>query len=853
MSKKLLIIDSFGLIFRAYHAYPILTKADGSPTNAIFGVLQMLLGSIEKFDPDYILCSLESETPTFRHKLAADYKGKRKEVDNELQVQIPQIINMIQSLNIKTLQKDGYEADDVIGSYATQMQDQFDRVDIITGDRDLLQLISDKIHIFMPGKSFSDLIEYDREKFTEKFGIALEDFVTYKTLIGDASDNIKGVPGIGPKTAATMVNQFHTIQSILANTDQLSQRFAIAIEENKDLLERYYELCKIETGIECDLKPEDIKVSKINASRLRTIIREMEFTSMTKRIAKFIDNFEKKHGGFGLFAEFDDDNKNHEVEYSLGEKFTAASATVGAGLDPALPLDTNSAYLIEVKDGYRFGDGKSFVEIAENELYNFVILNKIKTIIGFNMKPFIKKLLAAGIEKIDEFVFLDLKLMWFLIRSNLVFENLNEIASHLNSSSYEELLKKTLEEIKKNEMQELFELERQTQIVLANMEFTGVDCDKEYLMKLEEEFKDKIQEIKKRIFDHIGFEFNPASTKELGHVLFEVLKLPVFKKNKTGFSTDDGTLTKLMGMNDIIPMIKEFRLYSKVLSTYILGLQNSFSEDGKIHTTYVQDQVATGRLSSINPNLQNLPNDEKFGPMIRKAFKAKEGEYLSLDYSQIDLRVLAYETQDKELLRTFKNDEDIHTSTGKAIFEKDELTKQERNFAKTVNFGIVYGMEPYGLSQSLGITQAEAKDFIDKYLEKFVGVKVYFDKITKTLDEKGYVQTFLGRRRYFDAWKATKGFQKKMLFREAINMPIQGGTSEIMKLAMVKIAEVIKEEKCDCNLVLQIHDEVILHVKNPKDTEKITKKILDAMNNAYDLGIPLKASAKVGKDLAFKE
>lgn len=834
--KKLLIIDSFALIFRAYHAYPMLTTADGQPTNAIFGFLQMLLGTIEKFDPDYIACSLESETPTFRHKLSADYKANRKEPDNELTIQIPQIINLIQSLNIKTLQKDGFEADDVIGSYACQNQNEFDQVCIVTGDRDLLQLISEKIHVFMPGKSFADLIEYDRAKFTEKFGVELEDYVLYKTLIGDSSDNIKGVPGIGPKTAVNIIKKFNSLDSIVANTDQLPQRFAVAIEENRDLLEKYYQLCKIDTDIKLDLTPEDLKLSKMNASRLRSLIREYELTSMTKRVTKFIDNFEKRYGGFGLFDESYNDEKQHEVDYKLVESIKFE----------------DTAYFLRTKDSYRFGNGDEFVDVAENELYNFLILNKFRRIIGFDIKPLIKDFFKVGIEEIEKYEFIDLKLAWHLIRNSLVFEQLNELANHINSSKYSELYEVTIRKIEESQMENLFELEKKMQIVLASMEHEGVDCDGIYLKKLEEEFKGKIAEIKQKIFDFVGHEFNPASTRELGHVLFDVLKLPVFKKNKTGYSTDDRTLTKLEGMSDIIPLIKEFRLYSKILSTYILGLQNSIDEEGKIHTTYVQDQVATGRLSSINPNLQNLPNDEKIGPMIRKAFKAEDGLFLSLDYSQIDLRVLAYESKDPNLVNAFNNDEDIHTSTGKIVFEKETLTKEERNFAKTINFGIVYGMEPYGLSQSLGISQAEAKAFIDKYLENFEGVKRYFAEITKQLDEKGFVQTFMGRRRYFDSWKATGGFQKRMLFREAINMPIQGGTSEIMKIAMVNIFKALNSKKLNAKLLLQIHDEVILKLENEKDLDEVTKVVKEIMENAYNLEVPLKVSAKSGKDLSFE-
>jgi len=836
--SKLLIIDTFGLIFRAYHAYPMLTTADGKPTNAIYGFLQMLLGSIEKFDPDAIVCSLESESQTFRSKMDTNYKANRKEPDQELKVQIGEIINIIGRLGIKTLFTDGYEADDVIGSFAMHGKDHFDIVEIITGDRDLLQLINEKVKVFIPGKTFSDLIEYDRAKFQEKFGIDLDDFVLYKSLVGDSSDNIKGIPGIGPKTAAQIVNRFHTVDSIIANVDEFPPKVAENITENQDQLKRYFELCTIKTDIPTEFKPEDVKVSKMNVSALRRIIEEYELKSMTKRVAKFIDNFEKKYGGFGLF-DLGDDTKRHEITYSISESIKFDDS------------EDNLAFLLKSRTGYLIGNGDIFQEIEENEIYNFIILKKLRKFIGFELKDFIKLLLKSGIDGIEKFEFIDLKLAWHLIKNSITFENINEIAESLKQDSYLEILRKTEAEIKNSEMEKLFDLEKKLQIVIAKMEFEGIDCNKETLQKLEKDYKERIALVKQKIFDFVGHEFNPASTRELGHILFDVLKLPVFKKNKTGYSTDDNTLTKLEGMSEIIPMIKEFRFYSKILSTYIVGLQNSFSEDGKIHTTFVQDQVATGRLSSINPNLQNLPADEVVGNQIRSAFEAKEGIFLSLDYSQIDLRVLAFESKDEKLIEAFENDEDIHEATAKVIFEKIDISKEERRFAKTINFGIVYGMEPYGLSQALKIDQKEAKEFIDKYFEKFPGVRKYFDRITKQLDEKGYVNTFLGRRRYFPGWKTTSGFQKRMLFREAINMPVQGGTSEIIKMAMVEIFETIQKEKFEAKLLLQIHDELVFWVKDEKEIGHLAEKFRNIMENIYDIGVPIKASSKVGKDLSF--
>lgn len=833
--SRLLIIDTYGLIFRAYHAYPMLTTADGKPTNAVFGFLQMLLTSIEKFNPNYIVCSLESETLTFRHNLDSAYKANRKEAEEELKLQIGDIINVIARLNIKTLQLNGYEADDVIGSYATQNQDNFDTIEIITGDRDLLQLLSPKIKIFIPGKYFSDLIEYDRHKFKEKFDIEIEDYVLYKSLAGDSSDNIKGIPGIGPKGAAKIVNQFHSINSLLANLDQLPPRLAEAISENQNLLKKYYDLSKIECDIPLNISKEDLKVSKINVTELRKIVDEYEFKSMSKKIAKFIDNFEKKYGGFSLFDFEDEKEKKNELTFSIVDK---------------VKFEDN-AYLIKSINAWKIGNGKEFVEISKSDLYNFIILNKINNFIGFDIKEFIRDLISSGITHIYDYEFFDIKLAWHLIKNYLSFENINELCTSLKTDSYLEIYNKTNENLINSGSDKLFEIEKKLEIVLAEMEYKGIYCDLEYLKTLEKDYREKIENTKKEIFNFVGHEFNPASTRELGHILFEVLKLPVFKKNKTGYSTDDRTLSKLEGMSEIIPLIKNFRYYSKILSTYVIGLQNAFSQDEKIHTTFVQDQVATGRLSSINPNLQNLPADEQTGIQIRAAFKSKGGLFLSLDYSQIDLRILAYESKDEKLTEAFENNDDIHEATAKVIFEKDQISKDERRFAKTINFGIVYGMEPYGLSQALKISQNQAKEFIDKYFEKFAGVKKYFDRITNQLDEKGYVNTFLGRKRYFPTWKQSSGFQKKMLFREAINMPVQGGSSEIIKLAMIQIVDLIRKENIEADLLLQIHDELIFEIRNEDAISEIEQKFKSIMENVYDLGIPLQVSSKIGKDLSF--
>ncbi|MCX8035100.1 MAG: DNA polymerase [Candidatus Dojkabacteria bacterium] len=505
------------------------------------------------------------------------------------------------------------------------------------------------------------------------------------------------------------------------------------------------------------------------------------------------------------------------------------------------------AYYIKTKK-HLLGNGIDFVEV--DDLYRYVILKNIRQIIGFDLKGLIKELISSGIERIENFDFVDLKLAWYLIDSSRKFSSINELCDFLKTSHYSELLSKTLDIIKKEGLENLFDLEKKIQKILAFMELEGISVDFEYLSSIEKKLKDEIDLLKKEMFGVIGFEFNPASTKDLRHVLFDVLRLTPIKKRKTGYSTDDETLNFLENQSDFVKLLKKFRNLSKLLSTYILGLKEWIADDGKIHTTFRQDVVATGRLSSINPNLQNLPSDEENGTMIRRIFVAGEGRcFVSFDYSQIDLRVLAHECEDPEMIRFFVEDRDIHESTARLIFGTDQITNEQRKFAKAINFGIVYGMEAYGLSKTLGISVEEASEFINLYFKKFAKVKDYFARIENELDNFGYVKTFMGRRRYFKSWKTASKYEKKALFREAINMPIQGGSADVIKMAMVKVYEYIKSNKLDIKLVLQIHDELVFIFPENYD-EKILKDVSNIMESCVKLKVPLKVNYKSG--ISFK-
>lgn len=506
------------------------------------------------------------------------------------------------------------------------------------------------------------------------------------------------------------------------------------------------------------------------------------------------------------------------------------------------------AYYIKTKK-HLLGNGIDFVEV--DDLYNYVILKNIRQIIGFDLKELIKELIKSGIAHIENFDFIDLKLAWYLIDSSLKFDAINELCNFLKTNQYTELLSKTLEIIKKEGLENLFNLEKKIQKILAFMELEGISVDVEYLSSLEDTLKSEINLLKQEMFDYVGFEFNPASTKDLRHVLFEVLKLTPIKKRKTGYSTDEETLNFLENQSDFVKLLKKFRNLSKLLSTYVVGLKECIKSDGKIHTTFRQDVVATGRLSSINPNLQNLPSDEENGPIIRRIFiPGDEKCFVSFDYSQIDLRVLAHECEDPEMIRFFVEDRDIHESTAKLIFGTDQITKEQRKFAKAINFGIVYGMEAYGLSKTLGVSVEEASDFINLYFKKFSKVKDYFARIENELNTLGYVQTFMGRRRYFKSWKTASKYEKKALFREAINMPIQGGSADVIKMAMIKLDEYIRSNQLDIKLVLQIHDELVFIFPQDYD-EKILEDIKNIIESCVDLRVPLRVNCKSGIALSL--
>lgn len=843
--SKLLIIDTYGLIFRAYHAYPPLNNSQGLPTNAIFGFTQMLINTIDRIKPDYIVCASESETPTFRHRLYSEYKSNRKEADQELKIQIGHVLEIIQRLNIQLIYLNGFEADDVIGSLTNKYKTQLQKIEIVTGDKDLLQLIDNNVIVIMPGRNFSDMTYYDRFKFKEKFGIEVENYPLYKALTGDTSDNIKGIPGIGPKTAIQIVNRFNDINKLKANLEALDYRIAQNILENQKLLDLYYELSQIRTDLAIKVDLENLKTKKINFNALRKIVQEYEFYSISRKISQFIEHMNDTYSEFSLFEESYE--QKYEVKFNLQVKEYKFN-------------NTAEFYVKNVSsEGFWIGDGINFIEINSEEVYNFFILHKPFHVIGFEIKPLIKKLIQQKYKNLDKIGFTDLKIIWYILRNDLAFQDINDLASYLKTSSIVEIYKISLQYLKENKLTNIFELERKIQIILALMEEEGVHCDIKYLEQKEREYQDKIELIKKEMFKLIGHEFNPSSNKELSHILFNVLKLPPVKKGKSYYLTDEKTLNKLEGTHEIISLIKKYRLLSKILNTYILGLKNHIQKDGKIHTTFIQDNIKTGRIGSMNPNLQNLPkplsdsSDDTLSADVRKAFKVPESFLLlSVDYSQIELRILAHESEDEYLINSFKNNEDIHTATAKLIFNKEQITKTEREQAKTINFAIIYGMEAYGLSQTLGIDIESAQAFIENYFTRLPGVKKYFQRIEDELNNLGYVKTFLGRRRYFNNWAKASKYEKKAILREAINMPIQGGGADVIKIAMIKIHDFIQTNKLKTKLILQIHDELILNVPK-EELDFCISNFVVIMEEAYQLKVPLKVNCKTGTNLLFDE
>ena len=849
--KKVVLIDGNNLIFRSYYATAyrgeILTNSKGLPTNAVYAYIQMLLKIISEEKPSHIMVAFD-KGKTFRHESYDDYKGGRSETPKELKEQIPYAKKVTRAMGITVEEIENYEADDIIGTYSKKIDEE---VLVVSSDRDLLQLISPNVRMKL--LKMKDYIYYDEKSFYEDYGIKPIEIIDLKALMGDSSDNIKGVAGIGEKTALKLIKEYHTIDNLYKNIDDLKGKVKENLLNDKESAYKSLELATIYLDVPIEVNLEKIAYKGSNEEELNSLLKELEFNSLINKMS--IKKSEEK-----LEIEIVED-----INFRLNEDYSLYLVSSNLSYFKSLTIGV----AISTKDKNYFIKKKYFNEDLFNNNFNKytydikrvdVALSLLNFSNNINFDNYIAYYLLN--EKITEdisFIMLnkgyDVKLNEDIFKKDKVLieeETLINDACKKARFIYEEK-ERLKEEIEKNNLHYLYyDIELKLASILANMEKEGILVDKDYLDSLEGEIKEKLKTLEEKIYAISEEEFNISSPKQLGVILFEKLNIPYPKKSKnSNYSTDKEVLDKIRLFNPIVSLVEEYRMLSKLNSNYVVGLKEQIMSDNKVHTIYNQCLTRTGRLSSKDPNLQNIPNHDEYGRLIRKCFVSQEGyTFLSSDYSQIELRLFAELSNVESLKEAFINSEDIHSFTASKIFNKDikDVTKEERSRAKAVNFGIIYGISSFGLANDLGINVNDAKDFIDRYMEKFDGIKAYMKKEVDDAKEKGYVTTIMNRKRYIDEIKASNYMIRMQGERMALNTPIQGSGSDILKKAMIDIDSEFKEKNIKSKMLLQIHDELIFEVKE-EEIEIVKEIVKEKMENAFKLSVPLVVDINMGKDL----
>ena len=856
--EKVLILDSNSLMNRAFYALPpTLTNNEGVHTNAIYGFTNMLLKMKEDINPDYIVAAFDKKAPTFRHEAYGDYKAGRKKMPEELREQFPLVKEMLNLLGINIYELDGFEADDIIGTAAKEASKNGMEVYIVTGDKDALQLADDNINVIITKKGVSETAEYNKEAFIKEFEVTPTQFIDVKGLMGDKSDNIPGVPGVGEKTAFKLIKEYGSVEEVLKNIDNISGK---KLKEN---LETYTEqaifskkLATIMTEVPIDNLLDGIrKKNEINKEGLKELLLNLR---MQSSLTKFIGEEEKEEIAINEIESLEQlksklkDNKTYYIAYDIEESPLNSKRKI----NHIIFGDEGKATAFKFKDFYESEKEevtKILKEFFEDE-------NKKKVI--HDGKALIKILSMMGIQ-IKGFEF-DTAISAYLIDSSKSEYALSSIIGTFIgneiSKDYEGLLegstylKKLYEiltnKIKEENMEELYyNIEHPLICVLAGMENEGFKIDTDVLDELQDKFKKEIQIVENEIYEMADEKFNINSPKQLGKILFEKLDLPVIKKTKTGYSTNADVLDKLRDKHPIIDKITYYRQIAKINSTYVEGMKGLIDVYQSIHTNFNQTVTTTGRLSSTEPNLQNIPIRYEMGREIRKIFITKEesDKLLSCDYSQIELRVLANMSGDENMINAFKHHSDIHTKTASEVFNVpiDEVTPLMRSRAKAVNFGIVYGISDFSLAQDLNITKKEASEYMSIYFDRYPKIKEYLDKVVKDAKETGYVTTIVNRKRFIPEIKSSNKIVKALGERLAMNAPIQGSAADIIKIAMINVYNRLKEENLQSKLLLQVHDELILNVKE-EETAKVEKLVVEEMENVMNLSVPLDVDANFG-------
>ncbi|MEA3407311.1 MAG: DNA polymerase I [Chloroflexota bacterium] len=904
--KRLMLIDAHALAYRAYHAIPPLTSPSGEPTNASFGFMNMLLKAIDDLSPDYIIATFDSGR-TFRHDEYEEYKAHRAKMPDDLSPQINHIKKLADALGIPCYTKEGYEADDLLGTLSKQATQEGLETVIVTGDSDALQLVSEDVKVLTPRRSLGDTKLYDVDAVKERYGLTPDQLIDLKALMGDSSDNIPGVRGVGIKTATRLLKEYGSVEAVYEHLNDVKQtRFRSALEDGHESATLSKHLVTIERDVDVDLRLKDSEWGTFDHDKVMELFRELGFHSLTDRVP---GKKKSDPGQLPLFesveaavvsektseryavVDSEDDLARLTEELKAAPRFAIDTETTGLDILTAdlvgISVSTSSgeAYYIPVGHEERQGEQLPLELVRErlrpvllnenckvfhNAKFDIIVLERH----GLPVKgPCIDTMIAAWLlnpsgrgiglkEQVWQRLGIEMTPIEELIKKGqqertMAQVSIAEAAPYACADADMTLrLAEVLEaKLKEREQWDLFvEMEMPLIPVLVSMERHGVAVDPRALETMSHRIEEQLEQLEEQIHAYAGHPFNVRSTQQLGSVLFEELELPIIRRTKTGYSTAKDVLSDLAEEHPIVNLILEYRKLEKLKSTYIDTLPDLVNPStGRIHTSYNQTGTSTGRLSSSDPNLQNIPVRTELGRHVRAAFVAPPGHVLlGCDYSQVELRLLAHFSADPEMIAAFHRGEDIHATTAAAIHDipLSEVTKEQRGLAKTINFGLMYGMSAYGLASRTGLSIDEARQFIETYFQRFSQVETYFEETLAFAREHGYVETIMGRRRYFPMLKATDAGNsraQRAAERAAINMPIQGSAADILKIAMIRLYDLLRERELAGRLILQIHDELVLEV--PEDELARTQElVVDTMENAYTLDVPLKVDAAVGRN-----
>lgn len=864
MSSKIVLIDGHSILNRAFYGLPDLTNAEGLHTNAIYGFLTIMFKLLEEEKPEYLTVAFDVHAPTFRHKMYAEYKGTRKPMADELRQQVPVIKEVLHAMGVKTIECAGLEADDLIGTLSNRCENEGMEVTVISGDRDLLQLATEHVKIRIPktkqGKT--EIEDYYAKDVEERYQVTPKEFIDLKALMGDTADNIPGVPSIGEKTATKIITQYHSIEEAHEHVDELKPpRASKALSEHWDLAVLSKELATINVKADFPYELSEAKLGNLYTEKAYIFFQKLEFKNLLSRFDVSAPA-NKVEDGFKIIAS----KSEAEKVFVQAEEASTIGAVIFKDLENVLPLFADQAGLGGI--GLCFSKEESYCIKVEKDITGEWLLKKLadvaekaETYAMFHLKESMEQVTIR-----NQANCFDVSVAAYLLnplKNNYTWEDVARehlglmidekidqdmkacYESYVNYASVEVLRQK----LRDTKMDTLFrDIEMPLVFTLFDMEQNGIRVEADALKQYGDQLAGKIAELEKEIYEEAGETFNINSPKQLGVVLFENMKLPGGRKTKTGYSTAADVLEKLAPEHPVVAKILEYRQYTKLKSTYADGLANYIQDDGRIHGKFNQTITATGRISSTEPNLQNIPVRMELGRLIRKVFIPEEGyRFVDADYSQIELRVLAHCSGDEHLIQAYKEQSDIHRITASQVFHIpfDEVTPQQRRNAKAVNFGIVYGISSFGLSQDLSITRKEAAKYIDDYFATYPGIKTFLDHAVTHAKEEGYVVTLFGRRRPVPELSSSNFMQRSFGERVAMNSPIQGAAADIIKIAMIRVNQRLKDQKMKSRLVLQVHDELLIEAYEP-ELDEVQNILKEEMEHAAELKVPLEIDMHTG-------